>query len=38
MENAALGDAHVQRYVAGKTIVKKIIVRHKLVNIVVREG
>jgi leucyl-tRNA synthetase len=38
LERTAFADPHVQRYVAGKTVVKKIVVRKKLVNIVVKEG
>jgi leucyl-tRNA synthetase len=38
LERTAFADPHVQRYIAGKTVVKKIVVRKKLVNIVVTEG
>ncbi|MEK6649882.1 MAG: class I tRNA ligase family protein, partial [Bacteroidota bacterium] len=38
LERAALEDPHIQRYVSGKQIIKKIIVKNKLVNLVVREG
>jgi leucyl-tRNA synthetase len=38
LEKAAFDDAQVQRYITGKTVLKKIVVRTKLVNIVVKEG
>lgn len=38
LETVAFDDAQVQRYVAGKTVIKTIVVRAKLVNIVVKEG
>ncbi len=38
LEAAALADAQIQRYIAGKTVLKKIVVRAKLVNIVIKGG
>ena len=35
LEEMALADEHVQKFIAGKTIKKIIIVKKKLVNIVV---
>jgi len=35
LEKLALGDEHVQKFIAGKPIKKVVIVKKKLVNIVV---
>ena len=36
LEESALGDAAVQRHIAGKSVLKVVVVKNKLVNIVVK--
>ena len=36
LERMAFADANVQRHIIGQTVAKKIVVKNKLVNIVVR--